>query len=223
MRGADGVFIGGCHLNECHYLTDGNYYALNMVQLSRKLLEHIGLSPERVRIEEISSGEGTRFAEIMRDFGKQIKNLGPLGKGEGIDESELRTRLGTLAKMVPYIKLVKREKLALRRRKDDTYKELFTNDEIQMLFRDVVSYYIDPDKCQACMICAKRCPVEAIAGGKNQIHVIDQEKCIKCGACVEACPHRFSAVTTISGGSAPSSIPEASRTIDRKSKRREVA
>ena len=32
-KGADGVFIGGCHLNECNYITHGNYHALNMVHL----------------------------------------------------------------------------------------------------------------------------------------------------------------------------------------------
>ena len=54
--------------------------------------------------------------------------------------------------------------------------------------KELISYYIDPDTCQACMICLRKCPVEAIVGGKNRIHVIDQEKCIKCGTCFEVCP-----------------------------------
>jgi formate hydrogenlyase subunit 6/NADH:ubiquinone oxidoreductase subunit I len=29
--------------------------------------------------------------------------------------------------------------------------------------------------------------VEAITGGRKQVHVIDQGKCIKCGACADAC------------------------------------
>lgn len=98
------------------------------------------------------------------------------------------------------------------------YSGLFTNEEIDKLFREVFSYYIDPDKCQACMICRQRCPVEAIDGGKNQIHVIDQEICIKCGTCFEACPPRFGAVCQISGEPAPDPIPEAERTIVRKRK-----
>jgi Fe-S-cluster-containing hydrogenase component 2 len=68
------------------------------------------------------------------------------------------------------------------------------------------------------MTCAKRCPVEAIAGGKNLIHVIDQEKCIKCGTCFEVCPPKFSAVTKITGAPVPPPIPEEKRTIVRKSK-----
>ncbi len=34
----------------------------------------------------------------------------------------------------------------------------------------------DPEKCQACSTCLKKCPAQAIEGGKKQIHVIDQEK-----------------------------------------------
>jgi NADH-quinone oxidoreductase subunit F len=82
----------------------------------------------------------------------------------------------------------------------------------------LISYYIDPDKCQACMICLKQCPVGAIAGGKNQVHVIDQEKCTKCGTCFEVCPPRFNAVKRISGEPVPPPIPEEARIIVRKSK-----
>jgi len=69
--------------------------------------------------------------------------------------------------------------------------------------QELTSYYIDPDKCQACMICLRNCPVEAITGGKKQIHVITQEKCIKCGICLEVCPPRFDAVKRISGEPVP--------------------
>jgi NADH-quinone oxidoreductase subunit F len=82
----------------------------------------------------------------------------------------------------------------------------------------LISYYIDPEKCQACMICFRQCPVVAIAGGKNQIHVIDQEKCTKCGTCFEVCPPRFGAVKKISGEPVPSPIPEEARMLARKSK-----
>jgi NADP-reducing hydrogenase subunit HndC len=85
----------------------------------------------------------------------------------------------------------------------------------------LISYYIDPDKCQACMICLRKCPAEAIDGGKKKIHVIDQEKCTSCGTCFEVCPPRFSAVKKISGEPVPSPIPEDARTIVRKSKKNE--
>jgi F420-non-reducing hydrogenase iron-sulfur subunit len=219
-NGTDGVFIGGCRLNECNYTTHGNYDALNMVLLCRRIMEHIGLNPERLRIAFMSSAEGNLFAEVMDEFGKKVNELGPLGKAEGIDQDTLKSKLAEIRKLVPYIKIVKNEKLASRLENPEEYDQLFTKDEIDRLFSEVISYYIDPQKCQACMICARRCPVEAIAGAKNQVHVIDQEKCIKCGTCFEACPPKFGAATKISGEPVPPPIPEKERTIVRKSKER---
>jgi len=217
-NGMDGVFIGGCRLNECNYITHGNYDALNMVLLCRRIMEHIGLNPERLRIEFMSSGEGHVLTEVINDFGKNVRDLGPLGTSEGIDENELKSKLEEVTKLIPYIKIAEREKLASRLENEEEYDGLFTSDEVDRLFSEVVSYYIDPEKCQACMICLRKCPVEAIVGGKNQIHVIDQEKCIKCGTCFEACPPRFEAVKEISGEPVPPPIPEKERKIVRKSK-----
>ena len=214
-NGMDGVFIGGCRLNECNYITHGNYDALNMVLLCKKIMEHIGLNPERLRIEFMSSGEGILFTEVVNDFCKKVKALGPLAKGEAIDENELTSKLEEVRKLIPYIKIMKREKLESHLENEEECDGLFTADEVDRLLREVISYHIDPDKCQACMICYRRCPVEAIAGGKNRIHVIDQEKCIKCGTCFEACPPRFGAVNKICGEPVPPPIPEEKRTIAR--------
>jgi len=68
------------------------------------------------------------------------------------------------------------------------------------------------------MICLRKCPVDAITGGKNRIHVIDQEKCTNCGTCFEVCPARFSAVRRLSGEPVPPPVPEEARTIVRESK-----
>jgi coenzyme F420-reducing hydrogenase delta subunit/Fe-S-cluster-containing hydrogenase component 2 len=222
-NGMDGVFIGGCRFNECNYITHGNYDALNMVLLCRRIMEHIGLNPERLRIDFMSSAEGILFAEVMREFGNKVNELGPLGEAEGIDQNELESKLAEITKLVPYIKVEKNEKLASRLENPEEYDKLFTKDEIDRLFSEVISYYIDPEKCQACMICARRCPVEAIIGAKNQVHVIDQEKCIKCGSCFEACPPKFGAVTKISGEPVPPPIPEEKRTIVRKGKEKRKA
>jgi len=81
--------------------------------------------------------------------------------------------------------------------------------------KELVSYYIDPTKCQACMICLRSCPAEAISGGKNQIHVIDQSKCTKCGNCFDLCPPRFDVVRRISGEPVPPSLPEDERILAR--------
>jgi NADH-quinone oxidoreductase subunit F len=84
--------------------------------------------------------------------------------------------------------------------------------------KELISHYIDPDRCQACMICLRKCPAEAIVGGKKQIHVIDQEKCTNCGTCFEVCPSRFDAVKRLSGEPVPPPIPEEARIIVRESK-----
>jgi NAD-dependent dihydropyrimidine dehydrogenase PreA subunit len=65
--------------------------------------------------------------------------------------------------------------------------------------RELISYHILQDKCEACMICLRNCPVGAIKGGKKEVHVIDQDKCSRCGVCMSVCPERFSAVECIPG------------------------
>lgn len=58
--------------------------------------------------------------------------------------------------------------------------------------KDLISYYILPDKCIGCTVCARRCPVNCISGERKAVHVIDQSRCVKCGECYQAC--KFGAV-----------------------------
>lgn len=74
--------------------------------------------------------------------------------------------------------------------------------------RPLISYYIQPDKCQACLICLRNCPAGAVKGGKGLVHWIDQEECTKCGICLEVCPLRFGAVVKLSGEPVPPPLPE---------------
>jgi NADP-reducing hydrogenase subunit HndC len=84
--------------------------------------------------------------------------------------------------------------------------------------RELIAYHIDPEKCQACMLCLRKCPAEAIIGGKKKIHLIDQERCTKCGTCFEVCPPRFGAVQKITGEPVPPPVPEDERIIVRQRK-----
>jgi Fe-S-cluster-containing hydrogenase component 2 len=113
--------------------------------------------------------------------------------------------------------------LASRLEKQEEYDELYTTEEIDTLFREVVSYYIDPAKCEACLICGRQCPVDGIVGGKDQIRVIDQESCIRCGTCFEVCPPKFDAVRKIIGEPVPPPLPEEERTIVRKKKKKKAS
>ena len=74
--GADGVYVAGCLEGECHFLT-GNLKAKRKVQYVKKVLEEIGMEPERVEMFNLSSGQGPRFAEIAREMYERIKTLGP--------------------------------------------------------------------------------------------------------------------------------------------------
>jgi coenzyme F420-reducing hydrogenase delta subunit len=137
--GQDAVFIGGCHLNDCHYVTHGNYDALSIVYICKKLLKHIGLNPERLRLEWVSAGEGIRFANIMNEFVPGIEKLGPLGRGEGMDEDEMKFKLEAVTKLIPYIKLVQSERLRVPVRTEEAYNEFFTSEEFNRLFNELVA------------------------------------------------------------------------------------
>jgi coenzyme F420-reducing hydrogenase delta subunit len=137
-KGADGVFIGGCHLNDCHYNPEGNYDALGNSLIAKRILGHLGINPERLRLEWVSAGEGIRFAEVMNDFSAQVKSLGPFGTSEAIDTAELRSRLTSATQLVPYIKLVERERLRVPVRTEDGYREFFGSDAFDELFKELI-------------------------------------------------------------------------------------
>jgi F420-non-reducing hydrogenase iron-sulfur subunit len=135
-NGTDGVFIGGCWPGECHYITEGNYLALSTVHLSRKLLEQIGVNPKRLRLEWVSAAEGSRYAEVMNDFTRTLKELGPLGKE--IDPKALKLKLEAVRSLIPYIKLVERERLRVTHKSEKEYIEFFTSDEFDRLFQQLI-------------------------------------------------------------------------------------
>jgi DNA-binding transcriptional ArsR family regulator len=109
-----------------------------MVSLGKKLLEHIGLNPERLRIEFMSSSDGAFFAQVTNDFVKRVKELGPLGVGEGINESILKLKLEVATRLVPYIKLVETERLGVPVRSEEAYKKFFESEEAERLFNELI-------------------------------------------------------------------------------------
>jgi len=137
-NGADGVFIGGCRLNECNYITHGNYGALSNVLIFRKIMEHIGLNQDRLRIEFMSSGDGILLADVTNNFCKQVEEIGPLGKSEGIDQKILKFNLKAVSKLIPYVKLVEREKLRVPFQSEEAYNKFFNSDRVNRLFNELI-------------------------------------------------------------------------------------
>ena len=91
-RGVDGVIVAGCLEGGCHFL-EGNLRARRRVERTKQLLEEIGLEPERLEMFNLSSAEGTRFAEIVTEMSQRLARLGrsPLRTDrsaieEGVDE-----------------------------------------------------------------------------------------------------------------------------------------
>jgi len=76
QEGADGVLVAGCHIGECHY-GKGNFITAKRVSVMRELIQFIGLSPKRLRLEWIATSEANKFAKVVSDFTEEITQLGP--------------------------------------------------------------------------------------------------------------------------------------------------
>jgi F420-non-reducing hydrogenase iron-sulfur subunit len=76
-KGADGVFIGGCHPGDCHYQA-GNYKFQKRYFLLRNMLQDMGIEPERLHLTWVSASEGQKFANEIGTFTRKIAEMGPL-------------------------------------------------------------------------------------------------------------------------------------------------
>jgi F420-non-reducing hydrogenase iron-sulfur subunit len=75
-KGADGVYVVGCLEGDCRF-ENGNLRARKRVEQARVILDAIGIGGDRVRMYNLSSGEGTKFAEFAVEMTERIKELGP--------------------------------------------------------------------------------------------------------------------------------------------------
>ncbi len=137
-NGQDGVIIGGCKLNDCNYVTHGNFDALSNTYISKNIMERIGLNPERLGIEFMSGGDGNRLAEVVNGFTDKVKTIGPLAEAEGIDKTELFNSLAAVIRLIPYLKLVEREKLRAPIKSEEAYHEFYASAEVSRLFDELV-------------------------------------------------------------------------------------
>lgn len=75
--GADGVLIGGCHPGDCHYV-EGNLKTLRRFEMLKRLVQILGVEPQRIRLEWISASEGDRVRTVVNEMVAQLRALGPL-------------------------------------------------------------------------------------------------------------------------------------------------
>ncbi len=137
--GQDGVFIGACRLNECNYVTHGNYDAFGNVLIFKKIMkEELGLDPGRLHIEFMSAADGNILADSVNRFTRQVKELGPLGKSEGLDPEKLSLGLKAVGRLVPYLRLVERERFRIPVKSKQAYEEFFSSPEFDRLFRELI-------------------------------------------------------------------------------------
>lgn len=88
VEGYDGVMVSGCHPGDCHYGT-GNYHARRRIAVARRLLEFVGVHPDRMHFTWISAAEGKKFAEVCSDFTDKLRRL------SGTEKTLARKELAT--------------------------------------------------------------------------------------------------------------------------------
>ena len=74
--GIDGVLVSGCHPGDCHYQT-GNYRARRRMAIVKRFLEYVGVEPERVQASWVSASEGSKFAEVVGEVTRALREAGP--------------------------------------------------------------------------------------------------------------------------------------------------
>ena len=86
----------------------------------------------------MSGAEAGLFVEAVNDFVKKVKELGPLGQGEGLEEEGLKSKLATVTGLIPYIRLVERERLRLPAMTEEAVQTFFASDELKRIFDETI-------------------------------------------------------------------------------------
>ncbi len=123
-------------------------------------------------LTRISEGKGKEGdIEFLEELGKAVKDASQCGLGQTLPNPVLST---------------------IKHFRDEYEAHIKDKKCPAHTCKELISYYIDSDKCIGCGLCSKKCLVNAISGEKKKPHQIDKSKCIKCGVCYDSC--KFEAV-----------------------------
>jgi len=179
--GIDGVLVTGCQKGECHYV-NGNYRAEERVNFLKRLIEKLGLEPERLEIRFMSASEPDMFSESATIFTETVRKLGPnllRGRLENVRKLEVDKKRKMLAEIARSIARV-------------LHVEPLEPQEIESIdvFAEV---YADSDKCDGCGACEVACEYNAIKfvqlDGRKRLEYLPEE-CVLCGVCIDNCPNK---------------------------------
>ena len=87
-NGADGIIVSGCNPNDCHYST-GNFHARRRWIVFRNLLNFTGIDVERIQFSWVSAAEGFKWADVVNNTVKKIREIGPYDNYNKIAVSKL--------------------------------------------------------------------------------------------------------------------------------------
>jgi hypothetical protein len=108
------------------------------MELTKRILRMAGIDPERLRMRMMSSAEGNKFVEFAGEFQKDITELGPLGRPEGLDKKDLAIKLDAALKALGGRKIRwVTGKLVEFTEQGNLYGEKFTTHEIGRLFDEI--------------------------------------------------------------------------------------
>ena len=159
-NGIDGVLIAGCHIGDCHYI-NGNEKAEKRIQLTKELMDTVGININRLRLEWISASEGQRFADTITEFVEQIKQIGKnplkIDEEKKIPSKEIN-KIVNETRAYQCLECYKCTSSCPISRFDEDYSPaerveralISTNNEI---YQDNGLW-----QCLTCDICTKRCP-----------------------------------------------------------------
>ncbi|UCG69302.1 MAG: hydrogenase iron-sulfur subunit [Thermoplasmata archaeon] len=173
-NGADGVFVGGCLKEQCHYV-DGNIKAENKVIFLKDMLKAMGMEEERLSIHFLSAAMAREFATVANELTSKIRSLGP---------SPLKGRKRA------YPKTQKRE--TLHDMLLSISKGLKSRDfEYNVTISGFGDIDIDQKNCFGCGACSYVCKDGAMTVKSKANKIIIKNtywKCTACERCVDACP-----------------------------------